>query len=423
MTYLPWSPRTWRATANTGLDLVYGPVVGVILISGLALGFGLLVVVVGVFVVAATLIVARFCGSLFRAKLSGVLLVDVPGRPSVVNEAAGFWRRTYDVLRSPGRWKELLHGLLMMVLGPFWFVLVTTAWALAVSLVTFPLYAGRVPDGPAVQWHLVGTDLDARGMAGRILAGLLGVLMLFVSAWLAGLTARADVALARALLGPNEAEALRAQVATLRTTRAAVVDAADAERRRIERDLHDGVQPQLVSLAMNLSLAKRKLDDDPAAARALVEQAHEEAKRAITELRNVIRGVHPAVLAERGLDPALSALAARSPVPVEVVVAPGLAARRVDATVEAVAYFVVAEALTNIARHAQATSARVDVAVRDGATLVVTVADNGTGGARALPGSGLSGLTDRVAAVDGTLTVVSPPGGGTTVTVEIPCAS
>ncbi len=246
--------------------------------------------------------------------------------------------------------------------------------------------------------------------------------LLFVASWVAGLTARADVALARALLGPRESDVLRGQVTALRSTRAAVVDAADAERRRIERDLHDGVQPQLVSLAMNLGLAQRKLDTDPEVASALIGEAHEEAKRAITELRNVIRGVHPAVLAERGLDPALSALAARSPVPVTVDVAPELADRRLPATIEAVAYFVVAEALTNVARHAHAGTATVTVeAPAD--RLVVRITDDGVGGALPVPGSGLAGLRDRVAAVDGTLTVDSPPDGGTVITVELPCAS
>lgn len=420
MTYLPWSPRTWRATANAALDLPYGVVVGTLLVAGLSVGAALLVLVVGVGVIVATLVVARWLGALFRAKLDGVLLAPVPGRPPLPQERG--WRRLVSPLRSTGHWKELMHGLLMLVLGPLWFALVVGSWSLAFALLGFPLYSTRVPDGPSVEWHLLGSTYDPRAMSGRIVAGGLGILLVFVAGWVSGLTARGDIWLARTLLGPNEAELLRAQVTTLRTTRAAVVDAADAERRRIERDLHDGVQPQLVSVAMNLGLAQRKLDSDPESARELVAQAHEEAKAAIEELRNVIRGVHPAVLAERGLDPALSALAARSPVPVAVEVAPDLSRRRYDPTVEAVAYFVVAEALTNVARHAQATRAEVTVTETDG-RLVVRVVDDGRGGATALPGSGLAGLRDRVAAVDGTLTLDSPPGSGTAVTVELPCAS
>jgi signal transduction histidine kinase len=420
MTYLPWSPRTWRATANAALDLPYGIVAGTVLVVGLSFGLALLVLVVGVAVLAFTLVVARWLGRVFRAKLDGVLLAHVDGRPPLPRESG--WRLFVAPLRSPGHWKELAHGLLMLGLGPLWFALVVSFWSLALAVLGFPLYSARIPDGPAVDWHLLGTTYDPRDLSGRIVAGGLGVVLLFVAAWVAGVTARADVALAKVLLGPNEAEELRAQVSTLRTTRAAVVDAADAERRRIERDLHDGVQPQLVSLAMNLGLAQRKLDTDPEGARELIGQAHEEAKHAISELRNVIRGVHPAVLAERGLDPALSALAARSPVPVTVDVPSALADRRFDPTVEAVAYFVVAEALTNMTRYAQASRASVTVSLVDG-RLVVRVADDGRGGAEAVPGGGLAGLRDRVAAVDGTLTIDSPPGAGTAVIVELPCAS
>jgi signal transduction histidine kinase len=423
MSYVPWSPRTWRATANAGLDLVYGVIVGSLLVSFLSLGIGLLVIGIGLFVIAGTLVAARWFGAAFRAKLAGVLLVEIPGRRLRQPEGRGILRAMWSTVTSRAAWKELLHGVLMVVLGPLWVLLVTVSWSLAFALIGFPFYAPRAPDGPALHWHLLGGSYDAREWSGRIVAGLLGVGMLFVASWIAGLTARADVALARGLLGRNEAEELRAQVDTLRTTRAAVVDAADAERRRIERDLHDGVQPQLVSVAMNLGLAQRKLEEDPDAALELMKQAHEESKRAIVELRNVIRGVHPAVLAERGLDPALSALAARSPVPVTVDVGPELGSQRLDPTVEAVAYFVVAEALTNVARHAEAKQADIRVRLNGDRRLVVDVHDDGRGGATPLPGSGLSGLADRVAAVDGTLTVNSPPGGGTVITLEVPCES
>ncbi len=421
MSYLPWSPRTWRATANAALDLPYGLIVGIVLYTGLSVGVSLLVLGVGIFVLAGTLLVASFFGSLFRAKLDGVLAAEVPARPNSERPGRGLWRGTFDVLASAGRWKDLLHGLLMTLLGPVWFMLVTISWSLAFGLVGYPVYAGWIPEDSLVSNADWAMDVDARGLLVRVLGGLLGIAMLFVAAWVAGLTARADLALAGALLGLQEADVLREQVTTLRTTRAAVVDAADAERRRIERDLHDGVQPQLVSLAMNLGLAQRKFDDDPRAARALVDRAAEEAKHAISELRGVIRGVHPAVLSERGLDPALSAIAARSPVPVTVVSAPELSDRRLNPTVEAVAYFVVAEALTNVARHADATHATVRVSLPTSELLRVEIVDDGTGGARAVSGSGLSGLADRAAAVDGTLIVESPASGGTTVTLEVPC--
>jgi signal transduction histidine kinase len=422
MSHLPWSLRTWRATANAMLDLVYGVVAGVLLWTGLSVGLSLLVIAVGVLVVAATLWLARRLSAVYRSQLSGVLGVAIEGRASELDRTAGYWARTWSLLRSPGAWKDCSHGLLMLVLGPLWFTVVVTAWSVAFALLGYPAYAGLLPDRSAAVRYWPGS-LDARSLGARLLVALVGAGMLFVAAWLAGLTASADVALARALLGPTEADALRARVATLTTTRAAVVDAADEERRRIERDLHDGVQPMLVSLAMNLGLAQRKIGDDPAAALALIQQAHEESKKAIADLRNVIRGVHPAVLTERGLDPALSALAARSPVPVTVDSDPALAARRFDPTIEAVAYFVVAEALTNVARHARARAASVVVRLVPPDRVVVVVRDDGVGGATPAPGSGLAGLMDRVAAVDGTLTVSSPDNGGTTVTLELPCAS
>ena len=223
------------------------------------------------------------------------------------------------------------------------------------------------------------------------------VLLLLARVLTAGL-ALAQRSLARALLSPSNSDALRAQVTQLTETRARVVDAADAERRRIERDLHDGAQQHLVALAMNLGRAKEKMDSDPEGARELVTQAHQEAKDSISALRNVVRGVHPAVLTDRGLDAALSGLASHSPVPVHLDVD---VTERPSTTVEAVAYFVVSEALTNVAKHSGATRADVHVE-RDGDRLLVSVSDDGHGGATEHPGSGLAGLRDRVAAVDGT---------------------
>ncbi len=192
-----------------------------------------------------------------------------------------------------------------------------------------------------------------------------------------------------------------------------MVVAADSERRRIERDLHDGAQARLVSLAMELGRAKARFDDDPEAAKELVAQAHEEAKAALVELRGLVRGVHPPVLTDRGLDAALSGLAAICPVPVTVKTD---MTGRPPAAVEAVAYFVVAEALTNVAKHSGATNCIVDVRY-DGSVLHALVIDDGRGGARA-DGAGLSGLADRVQAVDGRLSVDSPPGGPTVIEVE-----
>jgi signal transduction histidine kinase len=234
--------------------------------------------------------------------------------------------------------------------------------------------------------------------------------------------ARLDEAAARALLGPSRSEELALRVEALARTRADIVAATDAERRRIERDLHDGAQQRLVSLAMNLGMARVKFADAPEPAREAIAAAHEEATQALTELRELVRGLHPAILDDRGLDPALSGIAARAPLPVylHVDVAP-----RCSPSIEAVAYFVVSEALTNIAKHAHAHRAEV-TAHRTGDRLRIVVTDDGQGGAVLDPvgaGSGLRGLAQRAAAVDGTLSIDSPPGGPTRITVELPCES
>ncbi|MGK5642153.1 sensor histidine kinase [Streptomyces sp. URMC 126] len=241
---------------------------------------------------------------------------------------------------------------------------------------------------------------------------------LYAAAWLAKALARLDARAAVSLLGPTPAERLARRVEEVTESRAGMVDAADAERRRIERDLHDGAQQRLVSMAVNLGLAKVTLTDLPEDARKVIDEAHREAKAAIQELSDLVRGLHPAVLEDRGLDAALSGLAERAPLPVRVRV--DLASRPAPA-VEAVAYFVVSEALANVVKHAQASRAEVTVE-RFGGILLVVVSDDGVGGADEAGGTGLAGLAKRVASVDGTFSVSSPVGGPTVVTVELPCA-
>ncbi|GAA1971856.1 sensor histidine kinase [Kitasatospora viridis] len=246
---------------------------------------------------------------------------------------------------------------------------------------------------------------------------LIGMGLLVAAPWLAVRVARVDRRAARALLGPSRAVELQQRVAVLAESRAGVVDAADAERRRIERDLHDGAQQRLVSLAMNLGLARRTLKDVPPDAMQVIVDAHEEAQAAIAELRDLVRGLHPVVLEDRGLDAALSGIAARAPLPVRLTVS---LERRMAPTVEAVAYFVVSEALANVAKHARAS--RADLTVRQlDRTLHITISDDGVGGADPGKGTGLIGLRKRAASVDGTLAITSPVGGPTTITVELPC--
>jgi signal transduction histidine kinase len=214
----------------------------------------------------------------------------------------------------------------------------------------------------------------------------------------------------------RRARALRDRVDDLRTARQRIIAAADAERRRIERDLHDGAQQRMVAVAVTLGLAEARFASDPESALALIAQARDEAQAAVKELRELARGIHPAVLSDHGLGPALEALASRAPVPVDVIGVPDF---QLAHEIEACAYFVTAEALTNVAKYARASAASVELTLEDD-RLRVQVRDDGVGGADPTTGTGLRGLRDRVDALDGDLDVDSPPGGGTTVTVEVP---
>jgi PAS domain S-box-containing protein len=255
------------------------------------------------------------------------------------------------------------------------------------------------PDG-TVRWVLDRGQLVA-GVGGRL--------------WMDGvifdITERRE---AEAALRRREIEAARTE--ELRASRARIVEAADAARRKIERDLHDGAQQRLVTLALDVSVARARLESEPESAGPFLDRLARELSETSAELRELARGIHPAVLTERGLGPALEALAGRAPVPVEIL---GEPSRRLSPTLEITAYFTVSEALTNVAKYARATHATVRLAHEDGA-LVVEVRDDGVGGARPGAGSGLSGLADRVGACEGTLSVASPPGEGTLVRAVLP---
>jgi signal transduction histidine kinase len=285
--------------------------------------------------------------------------------------------------------------------------------ATSLAMMTMPWWLWHVPARRAdLGLVTVSTKFQAWLVSGA------GVLLLCLSIGITvGLTT-VEGALARAMLGASARELAR-RVDELQGSRARVVDAAEAERRRIERDLHDGAQQRLVALAMNLGRARASYSEDPDAARKLLDEAHSDAKQALVELRDLARGLHPAVLTDRGLDAALSGLAARCPVPVvlDVAVQP-----RCSPTIEAIAYFVVSEALTNVAKHSGAKQVHV-VMRRSNDRLHLLITDDGKGGASSRPGGGLAGLADRVGGVDGSLRVDSPAGGPTTLEVWLPCES
>jgi signal transduction histidine kinase len=265
-------------------------------------------------------------------------------------------------------------------------------------------------------WQEVRIDTLPEALAVAVVALPVAVLVGYLL--ITGLS-QAHVALGRALLEPSRRARLAERVEELTESRSRVRAATLAERRRIERDLHDGAQQRLVSLAMELGMAKEKMVADPVVARKLIEEAHGEAKRALADIRDLVRGIHPALLSDRGLDAAVFALADRCPVSVEVDVE--LDGRAPEA-VEATAYFVVAEVLANVAKHSGASGAQVAIRRerKPEDRLVVEVVDDGKGGADPEAGTGLAGLRDRLSALDGRLFVESPAGGPTRVRAELP---
>jgi len=380
-------------------------------VLGITLGIGLLpVFLVGVPVLVGVLWLAGLGARAERARFALLLGVVIPPPAPVPAEPKG-WRRMNLLFVARSTWLPTAYALIRLPFSLLQAIVVLSVWGLGVALVALPAYNGALPGGHA---HLGAFALN--NLAWVALGVVIGVAMLLAAPSLTRVLAAEDAAVARWLLGPGRQARMEARIGELETSRAGVVDAAETERRRIERDLHDGAQQRLVSLAMELGRARAKFASDPQAAEAIVGQAHEQAKEALTELRNLVRGVHPPVLSDRGLDAALSGLAALSPVPVTVRVDLPV---RPPAGVEAIAYFVVAEALTNVAKHAKASRALVTV-TRSGDLLNVNISDDGVGGA-SLDGQGLSGLAARVAGIDGRLLVTSPDGGPTVIEAVLPC--
>jgi signal transduction histidine kinase len=410
----PTGADAWLTTVNILIGLWTG------LLSFIFLGWLLPVslvltpiFLVGLPLLACALLLSRWFGALERARYRMVLGVDIPSPHPDEKPEGGLTDRLRTLLRTPARWREAGYNLLRFPLSAVQVVLVTAVWLLPLGGLSLPIYNWSLPHG--------GANLalfTVRSWWALTLVFLISALLLVNAPRLVRWLGIADLAIARRLLGPDR---LAARVGELERSRAAVVVSAEEERRRIERDLHDGAQQRLVALAMQLGRARSRFATDPDGARALLDEAHSEAKAALAELRDLARGLHPAVLTDRGLDAALSGLAARSPVPVVVEVDPAAGDKPVP-VVDAIAYFVVAEALTNVAKHSGATRAAVVVRRLDG-MLRVVVSDDGVGGADPALGTGLRGLADRVSGVDGRLHVDSPAGGPTVLTVELPCAS
>ncbi|MEV4736904.1 MULTISPECIES: sensor histidine kinase [unclassified Microbacterium] len=377
---------------GTGLGLLFAAGVGIVLLVGLIYAlFG-----VGWFEVA------RVSG-LYRTPIA-----PLRWRP---RDRPGFsgWVRALGRQAIDGRmWRAIANFAISAVLG--WVVL-RLAWGLvwSIAICFAPIVGSEAVMGP-----FGGGGITAPWAP---LVGILGIAACIVG--MIGLAALHRVLSLSIVIRSKEAE-LTERVRTSTAQREGAVRAADVERTRIERDLHDGVQPRLVSVGMTLGLAQQKIDNDPDAAKELIAEAHTSTKAAITELRQLARGIHASVLDDRGLDAALSALAGRSHIPVSLDVRmDGRCSREAEAAV----YFSIAESLTNAAKHSRASETRVTVRLREGGVLWARVEDNGMGGAQVQPGGGLDGIANRILAAGGTFRLDSPIGGPTSLEVNVPCAS
>lgn len=421
----PFSRQAWR-------EFLYGVAALPVAVAGfvftavsLVASAILTVIVVGLPLFALSSFGVRWLGAVNRSlarRLLGLrvappprLLLE-PGLVGLVRSGVGdrpSWRaRGYLIVKLPIAIVEFVVAYLLR-LGAVWFVLAPLQWAANLG-------TERVDDHGMVRHYVLnfGSFYFDTWSKTFILVGL-GVVAWWIAPWALRMPLYLDRQLLADLLGPTS---LASRVSQLERSRAEVIDDADAQLQRIERDLHDGAQAELVGLAMKLGLAKEKLaatgsagdDQDLARARQLVDDAHRSAKLAITELRDLVRGIHPPALDE-GIEVALATLSARSSVPVDVTVT--LAASPSPA-IETTIYFCAAELLTNVAKHAKASVVHMEL-VQSGDLLRLGVADDGVGGAH-LAGGGLSGLADRLDVVDGQLEVLSPLGGPSVVTVTIP---
>ncbi|WP_328506319.1 sensor histidine kinase [Streptomyces sp. NBC_00391] len=413
----PFEARSWREFGYVLLGLPVGILLFTYAVTMVSVGAGLLVTFLGVPVLAAGLAGCRGFGALERARARALLGVEVAAPEPLRVKGRGAMAWMGAMLRSGSSWRQLLYAVVQFPWSVFSFVVAVTFWTYGWALLTyplwfwvFPLWAGQ--DG----LQLYGDETRAVYLDNPFevtVTALVGLLFTMATPWIVRGLTMVDRVMVSGMLGPSR---LGARVVELESDRGVVIDTAAADLRRIERDLHDGAQARLVALAMDLGLAKEKLAEDPRAAAVMVDSAHGEVKTALQELRDLARGIHPAVLTDRGLDAALSAVASRCAVPVVVDV--DLPARPVPA-IEGIAYFTVSELLQNVSKHAGAARATVDV-WRVENRLMLQVIDDGVGGADTRGGSGLAGLAERIGAVDGILVVDSPAGGPTRVTAELP---
>ncbi|MGK3092343.1 sensor histidine kinase [Streptomyces sp. WAC01490] len=406
--------------AGRGLVLsVYGLAVSIIMFVLAVLSIAFILLGIGVFTTPVVLEGVRRHANqrrLWAADWSGVR-IPAPYRPfppDLRKGVTGQVERTTLLLKDPATWRDLQWLLVDMTVGPVVAILAAALMIYPVEGLVLAAGLWRVfQDGSPYWYGFVPVDSQATGLA----ALALGAVIFAVGLQAAAPLLRLHFVIARPLLAPTPEQTLAQRVDRLTETRHEAVDTAASELRRIERDLHDGAQARLVAMGMNLGTIEALIEKDPAQAKKLLAMARESSAEALTELRDLVRGIHPPVLAERGLGDAVKALALRLPVATEVAVElPG----RAEASVESAAYFAVSEALTNAVKHAGGDRIWVDLHHGEG-MLRISVTDNGGGGARIGSGSGLSGIERRLGTFDGVLAVSSPAGGPTMVTMELPC--
>ncbi|WP_411096324.1 sensor histidine kinase [Streptomyces sp. 020-2-3H-GM] len=412
--------RSSSTAAGRGLFLsVVGLAVSTALFVFAVVSISFILLGIGVFTTPVVLEAVRKHANqrrLWAATWSSVR-IPVPYRPfpkELRPGVTGQVERTTLMLKDPATWRDLLWLLVDMTAGSVLAVVAAGLMLYPVESVVLAAGLWRVFQDEPYWYMFVPVDSQLTGLA----ALALGIVLFHVGLRATGAVLRAHFLLARTVLAPARDEELARRVERLTETRHEAVDTAASELRRIERDLHDGAQARLVAMGMNLGTIEALVEKDPAQAKKMLAMARESSAEALTELRDLVRGIHPPVLAERGLGDAVRALALRLPVATEVTVE---LAGRAEAPVESAAYFAVSEALTNAVKHAQAERVYVDLHHTEG-MLRISVTDDGKGGAVAVPGSGLSGIERRLGTFDGVLAVSSPAGGPTMVTMEIPCA-
>jgi signal transduction histidine kinase len=402
----PVHPTTWYANGAIGIGLFSGIIAFTAIVSLVSAGLTVLLVGVGFVLIVLAIEASRLVAAFERRRV----YLGEPTRPAA-HPYRPLRGSLVDLLRAEfadeSRWRDVLYVAINLPLTVIEFMVVVAVWALAFALLTFPFWIDRIGSSVVVGLSSLG-----------ILAPLGGVALLFVAASLSQIVISLHRALVAGLLCTSESRELRRQVETLRQSRSAVIDVEASELHRIERDLHDGAQRRLVMLSIDLGLASERIDNDPAAAKELILEGQEQARQALAEIRDLVRGIAPSILLDRGLVAALESISGRGPVPTVIrsELAPG---ERFPPAVERAAYFVAAEALANVAKHSGARACEVRIR-REAGRLVVEVQDDGAGGARIEATGGLAGLAGRVAGVDGTFSVSSPAGGPTVVRAEMP---